>query len=138
MIALFAVPAILCSGFFMGGGVYAYVAKRSAVSLLASAAISGAYAGRCCVCDTTLYAGCSYVILAKPSAYIGFCLAATTSILALGLGCYKLFFEHHSTTAKRNVAVAIYSTGLGTTCFYIAVLFAKKFLAASDASPMPF
>ncbi|GBE58861.1 transmembrane 14C [Babesia ovata] len=126
MIAIFVVPAILCSGFFMGGGVYAYVVKRSAASLLASAAISGAYAG------------CTYVMLARPSAYIGFCLATTTSILALGLGCYKLFVEHHSTTAKRNVAVSIYSTGLASTCFYIAVLFAKKFLVPSDALSLRF
>ncbi|KAG6440025.1 putative integral membrane protein [Babesia bovis T2Bo] len=114
MIRLLAIPALLCSGFFVGGGVYAYLSKRSLVSLIMSSVFSGCFAGS------------TYIMIAQPERSIGFCLAATTSLLALAFGAYRMFFVEPTSTAKKHVATTIYSVGLGSSCFYIAVLMAKK------------
>ncbi|GIX60949.1 transmembrane 14C [Babesia caballi] len=88
MLTLFVIPGLLCSAFFMGGGVYAYAAKRSVVSLVTAMAFSA------------MYAGCSYAILANPAGHLGYCLTAAASMFPLGLGSYKLFFQEHSTVGR--------------------------------------
>ncbi|GFE53328.1 NADH-quinone oxidoreductase subunit K, putative [Babesia ovis] len=93
MMGLLAVPALLSSGFFVGGGVYAYVAKRSLVSLLVASAFSG------------MLAGSSYVMMAHPDRCLGYCLAATTSLCALGFGAYRVFQPDQSNVNGLSVAL---------------------------------
>ncbi|ORM40046.1 uncharacterized protein BXIN_1822 [Babesia sp. Xinjiang] len=114
MIRVLSVPALLCSGFFLYGGVYAYVSKKSLVSLLVAAAFSG------------LYAGSAFVIMSQAERHLGYCLAATVSLTALSFGAYRLFSAELPTASKRNWAIGIYSAGLASACFYVAVLCAKK------------
>lgn len=97
----------------MGGGAVAYATKRSVVSLVASSLISA------------MYGVSFYLTLAYKNTVIGFCIAATASLCALGIGVYQLFFDRSEETRKKHVATAVYSAGLASTFFYHGVLFTK-------------